>query len=260
MNIFVCIKQVPDTETKIRIKADSLGIETNDVKWIVNPYDEFAIEEAIKTRDKLADGSTVTVVSIGPKQRAQEALRTALAMGCDNATIIDATESVDTAITSKALSELLKTEKADLIFMGKQAIDDDCSQVPQLVAAQLEIPHCSLATKFELAGDKTKATVEREVEGGAKEIHELSLPCVIGANKGLNTPRYASLPGIMKAKKKEIKEVSLTTLGISDSDLRVQHSEFQLPPPRAAAKVFDGAAGDSAAQLVKLLREEAKVI
>ena len=120
MNIYVCIKQVPDTETKIRVKPDANGIETSDVKWILNPYDEFAVEEAIKTRDKLADGSIVTVVTLGPKQRAQEALRTALAMGCDNATIIDTAEVTDTATTAKALSVLLKTEKADLIFMGKQ--------------------------------------------------------------------------------------------------------------------------------------------
>ncbi|MCC6278223.1 MAG: electron transfer flavoprotein subunit beta/FixA family protein [Oligoflexia bacterium] len=260
MKIFVCVKQVPDTETKIKIKSDGSGIETQDVKWIMNPYDEFAVEEALKTRDKLADGSTVTALTLGPKARCTEVLRTALALGCDNAIVIDSTETLDTSATARALSEALKKEDAGLIFLGKQAIDDDCSQVPQLIAAHLELPHASVVVKFELSADKSKATVERESEGGTKEILELSLPCVIGANKGLNTPRFASLPNIMKAKKKEIAELNLAQLGISETDTKTRHYEFQLPPPRPAGRTLEGSAADLASQVVKLLREEAKVI
>lgn len=260
MNILVCVKQVPDTETKIRVKADASGIETSDIKWIMNPYDEFAVEEALKLRDKLADGSTVTAMTLGPKSRAQEVLRTALAMGCDNAVLIDSSELLDSNSVARALSEAIKKEGFGIVFTGKQAIDDDCSQVSQLTAQKLGIPHTTVVTKFELSGDKTAVVVEREVEGGAREIIEMKLPCLIGANKGLNSPRYASLPGIMKAKKKEIKEHALSSLGVNASDQKITYKNFQLPPARPAGRMIDGDAATQAATLVKLLREEAKVI
>ena len=259
MNIIVCVKQVPDTETKIRLKADNSGIETNDIKWVMNPYDEFAVEEALKSRDKMADGSTVTVLTLGPKTRAVEVLRTALAMGADNAVVIDQAESIDSNAVAKALAAAIKKETGwGLIFTGKQAIDDDCAQVSQLLAQYLNIPHCTVVVKLDLAADKTSVTVQREVEGGTKEVVELKIPAVVAADKGLNSPRYASLPGIMKAKKKEIKEYAFSSLGAGE--IKIAYKNFQLPPPRAAGKTIDGDAASQAATLVKLLREEAKVI
>ena len=260
MNIFVCIKQVPDTETKIRIKPDNSGIETSDIKWVMNPYDEFAVEEALKLRDKLADGSTVTALTLGPKTRAVEVLRTALAMGADNATVIDSVEILDSNAVAKALSEVIKKDSFGAVFTGKQAIDDDCSQVSQLLAQNLGVGHSTVVIKFELGADKNSAIIQREVEGGAREVVELKLPAVIGANKGLNTPRYASLPGIMKAKKKEIKEFSFSSLSIAPTEIKISYKDFQTPPPRPAGKILDGDASSQVATLVKLLREEAKVI
>jgi electron transfer flavoprotein beta subunit len=260
MNIYVCVKQVPDTETKIRIKSDNSGIETNDIKWVMNPYDEFAVEEALKLRDKLADGSTVTALTLGPKTRAVEVLRTALAMGADNATVIDSSENLDSNAVAKALAEVIKKEAFGTIFTGKQAVDDDCSQVSQLLAQNLNIGHSTVVIKFELNSDKNSATVEREVEGGSREIIELKLPAVVGANKGLNTPRYASLPGIMKAKKKEIKEFTFSSLGVAATEIKITYKDFKLPAPRQEGKVIEGDSKAQCETLVKLLREEAKVI
>lgn len=260
MNIIVCIKQVPDSESKIRLKGDNSGIETNDIKWILNPYDEFAVEEALKLRDKLGS-STVTVMSVGPKTRVQEALRTALAMGADNATVIDAPENLDSNSVARALAEAIKKESSfGVVFTGKQAIDDDCAQVSQLLAEYLNIPHATVVVKFEPAADGSSVTVQREVEGGTREVIELKVPSIVAADRGLNTPRYASLPGIMKAKKKEIKDLPFATLGVAADAQKVSYKNFQLPPARQAVKMLEGDAASQASAVVKLLREEAKVI
>lgn len=259
MNIYVCVKQVPDTESKIAIGSDGAGIDTNNIKWILNPYDEFAVEEALKLRDKLADGSTVCVLTAGPKPRAIEVLRTALAMGADTAGLVVTTDNLDSNQTAKALAAAIKQDSAaGVIFTGKQAIDDDCSQVSQLLAEYLEIPHTTVVNKFEQSGDAVN--LEREVEGGSKEIIELKTPCVVGANKGLNTPRYASLPGIMKAKKKEIKEFDLGSLNLEATDQKISYKAFELPQGRPAGKMIDGDPATQAASLVKFLRDEAKVV
>lgn len=232
MNLFVLVKQVPDTETKIRVTADGSGIEKNDIKWVINPYDEFAIEEALKTKEKLKAG-TVTVVTLGP-DRTTEALRTALAMGADNAILVKVDTDADTFLTSKALAEVLKREKAELVFTGKSAIDDDQAATFGYVAELLDWPSAGVLIKVDIAGDKV--TAEQEADGGAKNILELSVPCVLGLNKGINTPRYASLPGIMKAKKKEIKSYSLTDLGLQGETAGTKDSQYQLPPERGAGK------------------------
>ncbi|MBK9293713.1 MAG: electron transfer flavoprotein subunit beta/FixA family protein [Oligoflexia bacterium] len=261
MNILVCLKQVPDTETKIKINSTLAAIESSGIKWVMNPYDEFAVEEALKLRDKLSDGSKVLVYTLGPKARAVEVLRTALAMGADDAVLIDAPENLDPNSVAKALSVALKKESdVGVVFTGKQAIDDDCSQVSQLLAEFLGFRHATVVIKCELGSDKNHFLVEREVEGGSKEIIQIQKPAVIGAQKGLNTPRYASLPGIMKAKKKEIKEIPLSSLGVSDTDKKINFKNFQLPPERPQAKIFEGDVAANSVQLVKLLREEAKVI
>lgn len=256
MKIFVCIKQVPDTETKIKIAADQSGIEAAGVKWVMNPYDEYAVEEAVKLRDANA-GSQVWVLSVGPKQRVNESLRTALAMGADEAIVINSDEKLDNFSTARALAEVIKAEgDGKIIFTGKLAIDDNASAVGQMVAEFLNLPHATVVSKFAYSGENV--TVDRDIEGGAKEIMQLMTPAVIAANKGLNMPRYASLPGIMKAKKKTIKEIEFASLNIPATDIKVRYSAMTLPPEKPAVKMVTG--DSAAADLVKLLRDEAKVL
>lgn len=262
MNIFVCIKQVPDTETKISPNGDGTYIETSSIKWIMNPYDEFAVEQALLTK-QANSGSTVTVVRVGGVKDT-ESLRTALAMGADDAILVEADDNLDSFMTAKALKGAIEKsgKTADVIFTGKQAIDDDCLQVPQLLAGMLNIPSVSVVVGCEETGGNF--TLKREIEGGALEVYEVNSPAVIACNKGLNTPRYASLPGIMKAKRKPLAQHSLADVGVADSDRRVKYSNFQLPPEKPPGKKFD--AMDEAnqasvvAEVVGLLRTEAKAI
>jgi electron transfer flavoprotein beta subunit len=257
MKIFVCIKQVPDTETRIAVKADKSGIEENGIKWVINPYDEFAIEEALKIKEAKGAGS-VTVVTVGPKARASEALRTAMAMGADDGIVIDNSGELDAYWTAKALAGALQKEGAfDLILTGKLAIDDNAASVPQMIAEMLGVPHVTVVSKLTVGGT---LTAEREIEGGAREIYEVTGPCVIAANKGLNTPRYASLPGIMKAKKKPLKEITLADAGVQNHQLKVRYKDFQLPPEKPAVKMLAGDAAAQAKELVRLVMEEAKVL
>ncbi|WP_413569148.1 electron transfer flavoprotein subunit beta/FixA family protein [Bdellovibrio sp. HCB117] len=257
MKIFVCIKQVPDTETKIKITPDQNGIDTAGIKWVLNPYDEYAVEEAVKLRDANA-GSQVWVLSVGPKTRVIESLRTALAMGADEAIVVNA-ENLDNFSTAKALAEVIKAEGgAKVIFSGKLAIDDNASSVSQMLAEFLNVPHTTVVSKFAFNGENV--VVERDIEGGAKEVVQMMTPAVVGANKGLNMPRYASLPGIMKAKKKVIKEVEFASLNIPASDIKVKYSGFALPAEKPPVKMLAGDSSAQATELVKLLRDEAKVL
>lgn len=258
MNLFVLIKQVPSTETTIKLTGDGNGIEKGDIKWIVNPYDEFALEEALKTKERLKEG-TVTAVTVGP-DRAVEALRTAVAMGVDNAIHVKADELTDTYLVGKALAEVLKKESPSLVLTGKQAIDDDQAATFGYVAENLNWPSASVLVKVEIAADKKSVKVEREVDGGAKHVIEMPLPALLAVNKGLNSPRYPSLPGIMKAKKKEIKTYTLADLGMGSETATVKDSQYKLPPERKAGKKLSGDAAAQVKELVKLLREEAKVI
>jgi electron transfer flavoprotein beta subunit len=257
MNIYVCIKQVPATETKIKINASGTGIDTTGIKWIMSPYDEFAVEEALRVKEKNA-GSTVTVVSAGPA-RVTETIRTALAMGCDNAIVVETPEETDSFQAAKCLAEVIKKEaKADLIFTGKQAIDDDCAQVSQLVATMLDMPYVTVALNAEYSAGNV--TVKREVEGGTTELIAMPMPCLIAAQKGMNEPRFASLPNIMKAKKKEIKQYKMADLGVSESDRKIKLVNMQLPPAKQAGKKIEGDSKTQAHELARLLHEEAKVI
>jgi electron transfer flavoprotein beta subunit len=258
MNTFVLLKQVPDTETKIKITGDGNGIETKDIKWIINPYDEFAIEEGLKIREKLKVG-TVTVVGFGP-DRVVDALRTAVAMGADNAIHVKHDGNADTAQVSTALAAVIKKENAELVLTGKSAIDDDQAAVFGYVAELVDWPSASVIIKVDIADDKKSLTVDQEAEGGTKNTIKMSLPAVVAVNKGINTPRYASLPGIMKAKKKEIKVYTATDLGFSAATTTVTDSQYQLPAERAAGKKLSGDAAAQVKELVKLLHEEAKVI
>ncbi|MCB0385132.1 MAG: electron transfer flavoprotein subunit beta/FixA family protein [Bdellovibrionales bacterium] len=258
MKIYVCIKQVPDTETKIRLKADNSSIDDSAIKWVMNPYDEYAVEEALKVKAEVPD-STVTVVSLGPKKRVVDSIRTALAMGADDGLVIDAPENLDGYLTAKGLAAAIKGEgNPDLVLTGKLAIDDNNAYVSQALAEFLGIPHATVISK--MAREDGKITVEREIEGGSREVIQLVGPSLVAANKGLNTPRYASLPGIMKAKKKPLKELDLAGLGVSPGDERIGFKDFQMPPEKPATKLIDGDAGQQASELVRLLREEAKVL
>lgn len=262
MNIFVCVKQVPDTETKIVPSADGTFIETSSIKWIMNPYDEFAVEQALLVQAANA-GSTVTVVRVG-SIKDTEALRTAMAMGADDAFLVEAPDNLDSYSIAKALkAAITKSGKtADLILTGKQAIDDDCLQVPQILATMMDLPSVSVVVGYE--GSATDITVKREVEGGALEVYGVKLPAMIACNKGINTPRYASLPGIMKAKKKPLTTLTLADAGVSEADRRVKYSNFQLPPEKPPGKKFDATdaakTGAVVKEVVGLLRTEAKVI
>ncbi|MGZ3713172.1 MAG: electron transfer flavoprotein subunit beta/FixA family protein [Bdellovibrionota bacterium] len=256
MKVFVCIKQVPDTETKIKIGADGKSIDTAGIKWIMCPYDEFAVEEAIRFKEKNA-GSTVTVVSAGP-DRVVDALRTALAMGCDEAVHVALPENADSYLAAKSLARAIeKNGPAHIVFTGKQAIDDDAAQVHQAMAEFMNLPAVSVVLRAQYGAT---IQVEREIEGGTIEKYEVPTPCVIAAQKGMNEPRYASLPNIMKAKKKEIKKMALAELDVSEAQKKIGYKALSLPPERSACKMITGDAATAAKELARVLHDEAKVI
>jgi len=255
MKIFVCLKQVPDTETKIKLGGDSRSIDTGAIKWVMNPYDEYAVEEAVKLRDANA-GAQLWVVTVGPKKRTVESLRTALAMGADEAIAVDAPENLDPFQTAKVLAATLQQEGgASIVFTGKLSIDDNASSVSQMLAEFLGIPHTTVVSKFSYSPEG--ALVERDVEGGAKEVVLMKTPAVVAANKGLNMPRYASLPGIMKAKKKVIKEIDGASLV---PPAKTKTLSLELPPEKPAVKMMSGDVGAQISALVSALRNEAKVL
>lgn len=257
MKIIVCIKQVPDKDAKIKINSDGTGIDTTSMKWIVNPFDEFAIEEAVKLKESIP-GTLVTVMTLGPKKRVAEVLRVALAMGADEGVVIDAPESIDAITTAKALSAAIKQEASfDLILTGNSAIDDNGSSVGPMLAQILDIPHAAVVTKLSMATSKVVA--ERTAEGGTKEVSEITLPALVAATKGLNSPRFASLPGRMKANKKQLKELDLGSLGI-DSKPSVTFVRYRLPAEKPEAKTLAGPTEQQVSELTRLLRDEAKAL
>lgn len=257
MNIVVCLKQTFDTETKIVL--DSNGkIDSSGVDLIINPYDEFAIEEALKIKEKF--GGEVTLISMG-SERVQEALRTGLAMGCDQAVLINysETEPPDEWVVAEILAKAVSHIPYDIILGGRIAVDDGSGQVAVRLAEALKIPSVNCILKLEI--EDNMAMVTREIDGGT-ELIEVSLPAVLTAQKGLNDPRYPTMMGIMKAKKKEIKVLTLADLGIDMTDLprKANITKFSLPSPRQGGKKISGEATDAARDLARLLREEAKVI
>lgn len=257
MKIAVLVKQTPDTETKAKLGGS--GLDTAGVKFILNPYDEYAVEEAIQLRDK--NSGEAIVVSLGP-DRVVDAMRTGLAMGCDSGIHVKVSDDdlakFDSFATAKALAESIKDKGFDLILCGKQAIDDDALAIPQMVAEFLGLARATVVTKLEINGSSAKA--HRAVEGGAEEVIELTMPAVVAAHKGLNTPRYASLPGIMKAKKKTIEVIEASSVGVTADSAKVTYENFELPPEKAPGKVFTGEPAELAKQIVEHLRNEAKVI
>ena len=256
VNIIACVKQVPDTEAQIKVKPDGSGIEEGGIKWVMNPYDEFGVEEALRLKEK--NGGDVTIVSIGP-QRAMETIRTALAMGADKGIHIcdPVFDGADAFATASALAAAIKGIPYDIIFCGQRAIDDDSGQVGAILAELLGIPQVTVVTKFEFTGGAVK--VIRPIEG-AQLLIECPFPCVVSAQKGLNEPRYASLPGIMKAQKKPVDVKDAAALGVTVA-ANAKVARFVPPPARAAGKIICGDdPAVKAAELARLLREEAKVI
>jgi electron transfer flavoprotein beta subunit len=260
MKIVVCVKQVPDTETRVKIAPSGAGISEADVaNWIPSPYDEFAIEEAIRIKE--AKGGEVVLVTVGP-DRAQAALRTGLAMGADAAVHVKdaALDGADALGTARALSAAIRTlAPFDLVLCGQQGVGGDNSQIPGMIAELLDLPQVTVAVKVDL-GDG-KATVEREVDGG-RETWETPLPAVVSAQKGLNEPRYASLKGIMAAKKKPIVVKDAASLGLDAAALapKVKVTAMELPPARPPVRMIEGDPATQAQELIRLLHEEAKVI
>jgi len=256
VNIYVCIKQVPDTEASILVK-DGRSINEANVKWIVSPYDEYAIEEALKLKEKLP-GSKVTAVCLGP-DRAQNALRTALAMGADAAVHIECAALLDAHNTARALAHVIGADREfGVIFLGRQAIDDDASQVHLLLAGELSLPAATNVLAFACDGQKVR--IEREIGEGAREVIEMAVPCVVAAAKGLNTPRYASMMGIMKAKKIEIRKVPLAETGADEARNLVRLLKLSSPAEKPQGRVIPGEPAAVVQELVKRLREEAKVL
>jgi len=255
--IFVCVKQVPDTETRFKLNPDSKSYDHSTIKWIINPYDEYAIEEAIKVKATVPE-SQIIAVSVGPKKRTVEALRTAIAMGADEAIAIDCEiENIDHVSVAQAIAEVIKQEgEIHLILAGKLAIDDNASVVPQMIAAALNLNHVTIATQTNWT--VTHGTIMRELEGNTKQSVEVALPSVVSCNKGLNTPRYPSLPGIMKAKKKVIKEIDINSLGFQISCLALE--QLSLPPERPQTRILEGDLDTQVSELVRILREDAKVL
>ena len=242
--IIVCLKRVVDYNVRIRVKADGSGVVTDGLKMSINPFDEIALEEALRIREK-GQAQEVLVVSIGPED-AQQQLRTGLAMGADRAILVQTSAELEPLAAARILQQIVNREKPDLVLLGKQAIDDDCNQTGQMLAAMWNRPQATFASKLDLNG--TVATVTREVDAGL-EVIEVDLPAVVTTDLRLNEPRYVKLPDIMKAKKKTIEIVPIESLGVDVTPvLRV--IKYDTPPPRAK-----GGMVKSVDELVSALRD-----
>lgn len=260
MNIFVFIKRVPDTESKIRLLPETKSVAMDGLNFVISPYDEYAVEEALRLKEK--KGGEVRVVAVG-REDSLVILRKCLAMGADEAVLVkdDAGETFDGLRTSRIIAALMKNKYAsyDLLLFGKQAVGVDNAQVPSMVAELLGLPAANIVTKLDIDGPN--GTALREIEGGLEKV-TFSLPAVVSAQKGLNEPRYETLKGIMAAKKKQIPVVTPEELGLAPSDVesRVEITGIDLPPGRQAGKILGGDPAEAAKNLVDLLHREAKVI
>ena len=247
--IMVCLKRVVDYNVRIRVKPDGSGVVTDGLKMSINPFDEIALEEALRIKER-GEAESVVVVSIGPGD-CQQQLRTGLAMGADRAVLIECDTDISPLIAAKVLLKQVEKEQPDLVLLGKQAIDDECNQTGQMLSALLDWPQATFASKLELV-DGT-AQVTREVDAGI-EVINVNMPAVISADLRLNEPRYASLPNVMKAKRKPLDKIELADLGL-DTANRLTTLEVMEPPARAAGIIVE-----TVGELVDKLRNEAKVI
>ncbi len=249
MKVLVAVKRVVDYNVKIRVKADGSGVELANVKMSMNPFDEIGVEEAVRLKEA-GKATEVVAVSIGPAQ-AQETIRTALAMGADRGILVKHDDAVEPLAVAKLLKKVVEAEKPDIVILGKQAIDDDCNQTGQMLAALLGWAQGTFASKIEIAGGD--AMVTREIDGGLQTV-KLKMPIVLTTDLRLNQPRYASLPNIMKAKKKPLDEKTPADLGV-DVTPRLKVVKTSEPPKRQAGQKVK-----SVAELVDKLKNEAGVI
>lgn len=249
MKIAVCVKRVPATDAKIKITPDGRAIDPAGIEYVMSPYDEYGVEEALKIKEARGGGEVV-VVSVGPEE-AQAQIRTALAMGADRGILVKDDAPRDPFSTAQALAAALRDFKPDLVFFGNKAVDDDAAQVPAYTCAALGLPLVSVVVKLELGDDAL--TAHRQIEGGV-EVVACPLPAGITCQKGLNTPRFASLPNIMKAKKKPVDIVAPPPPAP-----KVEILKLEPPPPRSPGRIV-GEGPSAVPELVRLLREEAKVI
>lgn len=256
MKVCVCVKHVPDTAATIDVQDDN-SFEDSGIKFVVNPYDEFAIEEAVSLAQ--SGGGEAVVITLG-KADAISTIRSALAMGAARGIHIKTDEQfLDSATTAKALKAAIEQDgMPGLIVTGKGSVDSEGFQTQYRLARMLDIPVVNEVSSLQIDG--SKLVVECESGGGDKMVVECSTPCVIGATKGLNEPRYPKLPDIMKAKKKEVKEVSLSDLGVDISTNKVVLENLELVPERSGAKILEGSVADQVTELIRILREDEKVI
>ena len=264
MKILVVVRQVPDSTTTIKIAAGGEDIDRAGVKMVVNPFDEFAIEQGVQLKEKRQDVESVTALIVGPA-KAAEALRTALAVGCDSGIHLqdDAFDALDELQLAAAIAAVVKADGYDLVLIGKQEIDLDSGQLGPALAERLDIPHVGAAVKLDVADDGTSFVAHRRIEG-AEEVVQVPLPALITCDKGLCEMRYPSLPNLMKAKKKPVKAMKAADVaGLAEATGALggttMHA-FEPPPERPPGKLLDGEPEDAAKELVRLLREEAKAI
>jgi electron transfer flavoprotein beta subunit len=250
MKIAVCVSHVPDTATRVKVGPDEKAIDPAGITYVINPYDEYAVEEALKTKEKSGNDSEVTVISLGGDS-SKETIRKALAMGVDSGVLLKDDNPRDSVGVAKALAEEIKAVGAELVFFGKQSVDYDNSITGQLTAELLNYSCISVVVDFNIDG--SKITAEREIEGG-REVVQTELPAIITCQKGLNEPRYASLKGIMAAKKKSIEEKPA-----ADSEQMSEVIKMHMQQPKQPGRII-GEDSTAVQELVKLLREEAKVI
>jgi electron transfer flavoprotein beta subunit len=257
MKIYVCVKHVPDTAARISLKDETSYEDAVAIKFVMNPYDEYGVEEAVELA-KANDGEVI-VVTIG-KAAASASIRAALAMGANRGIHVQTDQQyLDSAIVCQALKKAIEQDgNPDLIFTGKQSVDSEGVQTQYRLAAEMNMAVVSGVVGLSIEGDKAKA--EREIGEGSREVLELSLPCVIGATKGLNTPRYPKLPDIMKAKKKEVKKIDLSELGIDMSGAKLELKKLEEAPSRSAAKMLSGSIPEMTKEFLRIMKEEEKVL
>lgn len=249
MKIAVCMKRVPDTATRLAFGSDGKSVDTSEVQWVISPYDEYAIEEGLRLRERAGEGS-VTVINIGPEGTSKE-IRQALGMGADDGILATCEETLDPIQTARALAAILENRSDDIVLFGKQSVDSQGAQVGALVARLLDRPFVNDISSIEVNGSEVR--IERDVDGG-KETIEGSLPIVVGADKSLNEPRYPKLKDIMQAKKKPIETVEAAA-----GEVALETIAITAPPPRPDGRVV-GEGPEAVEELIRLLREEAKVI
>ncbi|MCH7759909.1 electron transfer flavoprotein subunit beta/FixA family protein [candidate division TA06 bacterium] len=257
MKIIVCVKQVPDTNVFIKVREGGDGIVTEGLAYVVNPYEEYAVEEALRIKEKF--GGEVTVITLGP-DRVVEAIRTCLAMGVDHAIHLpESDDELDPLATARVLTEAIKKLDYDIILCGKHAVDDGASQVGPALAEYLDLPQVTFVRKIEIAEDGKSAIAHREVEGGTQVVKS-SLPAVFTAEKDLNEPRYPTLKGMMAAKRIQIQILNHKDLGLHSLKSKSRRLKLLPPPERPPGKMLQGEPEEIVKELVRLLRDEAKVI